>query len=136
MERGEKISALIIQSAGVPDPPGILDDIGKTEWIRVCNELHKHGMLAEIDLNMLTAYCLEIMTYFECKAIIKEKTYIYAIKDEKGKVKYLQQIPHVSIGNKALVNAMQLARNFFIMPAARTKIQLNNKPKKKRFELN
>lgn len=121
--------AMYVEGVTAPEPPGILDDVGKKEWIRVCGELNKLGLLAELDISLLTAYCLEISTYFECKEIIKQKTYIYVIKDDKGKTKYIQQIPHVSIGNKALTNAMQLASNFFIMPASRTKISINTKDK-------
>lgn len=121
--------AMYVHGGTVPDPPDILDDVGKKEWIRICAELNKLGLLADLDISLLTAYCIEISTYFECKRIIKEKTYIYIIKDGKGKTKYIQQIPHVSIGNKALTNAIQLASNFFIMPASRTKISMNAKEK-------
>lgn len=115
-----------------PEPPEVLDETGKVEWVRVCNELYKRGLLNDIDLSLLTAYCMEISTYYECKRIIQQKSYIYPIKDEDGKVKYLQQIPHVGIGNKALLNAIKLAKNFFITPGARVKLSAFNETKKKK----
>jgi P27 family predicted phage terminase small subunit len=43
--------------AAIPQPPDFLGEIAKAEWWRVASELFHLGLLTDVDVNPLAAYC-------------------------------------------------------------------------------
>jgi len=106
-------------------PSGLINDFASSEWIKQTKILSSLDMLAETDTSILLSYCNEIGKYFECQEILKEKGYTTV----SVKTGYEQQRPEVSIGNSALDKAIKLSDKFGFNPAARTKIEMPQKPK-------
>lgn len=101
----------------LPQPPEYMigNDYAIKQWVLTTTELHKIGILVGIDLELLAIYCIEMATYIECKKLSKP----LVIKARSG---YQMPNPNISIGNKALGNALKIAPLFGITPSARTRI--------------
>lgn len=107
----------------IPSPPEYLTDAGVKEWYNIIPKLKDSRVLAQTDLSIVAMYCNEIATYIECQdQMRKAATRVMVFKDDKGKVKYAQQVPYQKIANDALDKAIKIATEFGFTPAARTRI--------------
>ena len=92
------------------------------EWDKVCAELHNKGMLCDIDLRLLEAYCNAISLHIETEMMLRKKGRIQVFKDEEGNIKHAQALPFQKIANDALDRALKLATQFGFTPSSRTGI--------------
>lgn len=106
----------------LPYPPEWLGDIAKKEWYVITKELHKLGMLTDLDLSILALYCNEIQTYIECNEILKNKSRVQLFKNPDGSLKYASQSSFQKIANDCLSKALKIATEFGLTPASRTRI--------------
>ncbi len=106
----------------IPQPPEWLSEIGAEEWNKVCTELHNKGMLCDIDLRLLEAYCNAISLHIETEMMLRKKGRIQVFKDEDGNIKHAQALPFQKIANDALDRALKLATQFGFTPSSRTGI--------------
>tara|TARA_R110000824_G_scaffold119224_1_gene273199 strand:+ start:2058 stop:2534 length:477 start_codon:yes stop_codon:yes gene_type:complete len=107
----------------IPFAPDWLTEIGVEEWNNVCSELHGKGMLHQIDLRLIEAYCNAMALHIETEILLREKGRIQVFKNPDGTVKHTQAIPYQKIANDALDRALKLATQFGLTPSARTSIQ-------------
>ena len=54
---------------------------------------------------------------------------IYAVRDERGRVRYMQQFPQVSIARHLLLILKALYQEFGMTPSARTRIEVEEEPR-------
>lgn len=108
--------------SNIPEPPEWLSVIGAEEWDKVCAELHNKGMLCDIDLRLLEAYCNAISLHIETEMMLRKKGRIQVFKDEEGNIKHAQALPFQKIANDALDRALKLATQFGFTPSSRTGI--------------
>ena len=107
-----------------PDCPEWLHEDAKTEWQRIAPQLERLGLLTQIDMTILAGYCESWAQYKKAIEFIHKHGEAFPIKDENGKIKYLQQVPQVSIANKALANVKAIAAEFGMTPSSRGRIQV------------
>lgn len=107
----------------IPVPPDILNELGKDIWNKVCKELHRNGLLSNVDLEFIIAYCQQITVYLECVEKVKVQGFVLKIKSSD----YPINNPHIGIGNKALKSALEIGTSFGLTPSARSKITTNIK---------
>ena len=107
-----------------PACPEWLHDDAKAEWQRITPQLERLGLLTQIDMATLAGYCESWAQYKKAVIFINKKGDVYPIKDAEGTIKYLQQVPQVSIANKALANIRAIAAEFGMTPSARGRIQV------------
>lgn len=110
--------------AEIPNPPEELSKYGKTavnEWYFICGELQAANMLQATDLFLISAYCIEMATYFKCVRLLKS-TLTYMTKNGPRKR------PEVSIKNDSLKAAMQIASKLGFSPTDREKLTSPKKP--------
>lgn len=106
----------------LPYPPTWLGEIAKKEWYAITKELHKLGMLTDLDLSILAIYCNEIETYIECNEILKNKSRVQLFKNPDGSLKYAAQSSFQKIANDCVAKAIKIAGEFGLTPASRTRI--------------
>lgn len=112
----------------LPEPPGILDEIGAAHWRDVTNQLDRLGILARADFGLLTAMCNEWAIYWDAEQQMRERSRWYSVKDEKtGGMRYAQIHPMETIKKTAFSNYCELAREFGLSPVARTRIAVDKK---------
>jgi P27 family predicted phage terminase small subunit len=107
-----------------PDCPEWLCDDAKAEWARICPQLERLGLLTQVDMAAMVGYCESWAQYKKCLEFLHKHGEVYPIKNEDGSIKYLQQVPQVSIANKALGNIRAAASQIGLSPSDRGRIQV------------
>lgn len=98
-------------------PPAWLDDAAKQEWTRLAPMLVRHGVLTEMDLDALTAYCQAWVTWKD--ATQKIRSFGMVIKTTGG---FPMQSPYIPIANKAMATMKGLMTEFGMTPSSRNRV--------------
>jgi P27 family predicted phage terminase small subunit len=104
-------------------PPEWLDDAAKAEWRRVAPILVRNGLLTEMDLDALTAYCHAWCVWKDANAKIRQ--FGMVIKSPSG---YPIPSPYLPIANKAMLQMKGLMSDFGMTPSARTHVSRAKDP--------
>lgn len=118
--------------------PKFIGRHGKAEWNRITPELARLGMLTKIDYAALVMYCRTYQKWMEAEEFLIEKGTIFTLKEDdvldsqgniikKGKIKYIQQLPQVSIAQQCAEYCRKMISEFGLSPAARSRLDI--KPK-------
>lgn len=120
----------------LPAAPEMLTEDGQREWYSACSTLLDLGMLHRVDLNALLAYCIEVDTYYQAAALIRE-TGLIITESRREDTSITKANPAVQIRNTAFKNMMAAAAQFGFTPAARTRIKMDTAkpPEKDEFDL-
>lgn len=105
--------------AVMPPVPEWLDADGRKEWRRVAPQLHKLGLLTEIDGHALGRYCLAMASLLKAQAVLEAKG--FTVSTPSG---YKQQRPEVAIVRNMLLITRAYAIEFGMTPSARTRIHM------------
>jgi P27 family predicted phage terminase small subunit len=108
------------QPAVVPEtqaPPDWLDASAQGEWRRLAPMLVRQGVLTEMDLDALTAYCVAWSTWKD--ATQKIRTFGMVIKTKTG---YPITSPYIPIANKAMATMKALMTEFGMTPSSRNRV--------------
>jgi len=99
-----------------------LDKEAKVAWRQLVPQLEAMGLLARIDGNALARYCQLLSRWKKAELFLQKHGEVYAIKDEHGNTRYLQQVPQASIANKLAQTLTRLEQEFGLTPSARARI--------------
>ena len=114
---------LIIQ---YPSPPEYLSKYAINVWNKTIPDLYNKNLLANVDMDLITAYCIEMGRYNEANDIInKNKSPL--TKSPSG---YAMIHPWYTVARQSLKSALEIGCNFGLTAAARTKISATNNKKK------
>jgi len=113
---------------GTPQCPAWLKGEARKCWQRNAPKLIELGLLTELDEDEFTRYCISHAQRVAAVKWLEEHGTVYPIRDEKtGRIRYLQQVPQVSIARNAAKLASVLGAKFGLSPADRTRIQVPEK---------
>ena len=122
----------------MPEAPVFLTTDARTEWDRVALQLYRMGLLYEIDVASLAAYCQAYGRWVTAERVIgamAEKDQLTSglmIKTTNGNA---IQNPLIGTSNKAASDMVRYAAEFGLTPAARARIALGSvTPKKSKFD--
>ena len=110
----------------MPDPvvvseqypaPDWIDDTATKEWQRLAPLLVRAGVLTEMDLDALTAYCVAWCTWKD--ATQKIRAFGMVIKTKTG---YPIQSPYIPIANTAMTTMKGLMTEFGMTPSSRNRV--------------
>lgn len=104
----------------IPKPPDILTGQALAEWKRITVELEKLGILTNLDLAALAAYCQAWARWLDAESKLAKTGPV--VKAPSG---YPMLNPWLSIANKAIQQVQRLAGEFGLTPSARTRIDVN-----------
>lgn len=108
-----------------PDPPAHFTGEARAEWLRLAPELHRVGLLSNVDHNVLAAYCQCYARWRQAEsalatmALSDPMSGALLIKTANGT---LIQNPLVGTANKALASMLRFASEFGMTPASRSRI--------------
>jgi len=127
-----------IPPEGVPTLPEFLDDYAKTEWNRIVDGLYAMKVLAEIDQQVLAAYCTAYSRWRHAEDELQKLTakggVIAGLVHKTISGNYIQQ-PLIGIANKAAGDMVKIASEFGIGAAARAKLGVDpGKGKESKFK--
>ncbi len=115
-----------------PVMPAWLDVEAKSEWRRVCPELHKLGLLTKVDRASLAGYCAAYSRWVRAESVITTDgfTYDYSIVGKDGKVIQLKTDvrPEVKIAQDSLKQVRMFCAEFGLTPSSRGKMQVPGLP--------
>ena len=92
--------------------------------------LAEMGVLTVADGNALERYCDAMVRWRKLSQVLNEKGEIFPIKDNEGKVKCVQQMPHVSIVSGLAALLANLEAQFGMTPSARSGLAIANAKEK------
>lgn len=101
----------------IPAPPADLDGEALVEWNRITPQLLAAGLLTQLDLAAVLAYCQVFGRWRDAEQHVKRQGSI--VKSPSG---YPMMNPHLSVANKALNQLRQLAGELGLSPSSRTRI--------------
>jgi len=114
----------------VPQMPNFLKGMARKEWQRVAPLLAAKKCLTEWDRSMLAAYCFEWGVYESlCKKLKGPGDYV-AITTNGNEI----MSPMLAARNKALKNFKELAAEFGLSPASRTRIKTSDSEESNPFQ--
>ena len=113
---------------GQPSCPSWLEADAKACWSELVPQLEKMGVLTIIDGQALTAYCETWGRWKRAVQFIQKHGEVIPIKDDAGRVKYLQQIPQVAIARNLLQILNRYQQEFGMTPSSRTRIVAIGQP--------
>lgn len=117
-----------IPPATVPIMPKHLRGEAATEWKRIAPLLARMKCLTEWDRSLLAAYCFEWGVYVElCKKVKIKDLVITTINGNKI------HNPLLSARNKALTNLKELATEFGLSPASRSRLSVGEEEEQNPF---
>jgi len=107
-----------------PRCPAWLNPDAKRVWKDLVPKLKRMGILTEVDGGALAAYCQTFARWRKVEEFIAKHGEVYPLKDQNGKIKYMQQFPQVSIARNLLQLLKAYQQEFGLTPSARTRIEV------------
>ena len=101
-----------------------LDADAKKVWRQVVPPLRAMGVLTRIDGKAVARYCTSWVRWRRAIEFIREHGEVYPLKDDAGKIRYLQQFPQVAIASRLALELTRLEQEFGMTPASRTRISV------------
>lgn len=116
------------QPAGpMPDAPEHLDEFARMEWARMAPELHRLGLLTQVDRAAFGAYCTAYSRWAQAElamgALGATERVPFIVTTDKGNV---IQHPLVGVANKALELMHKFLVEFGLTPSSRSRVSVPN----------
>ena len=107
-----------------PRCPAWLRKEAKVVWKRMVPELRRMKVLTTADGEALASFCQAYVRWQEAEEFLAKHGPVYAVRDERGQVRYMQQFPQVSIARNLLMILKSFYQEFGMTPSARTRIEI------------
>ena len=104
-------------SRDIPLAPRHLDKVAQKEWRRMAKELHPLGLLTNIDLTALAAYCASFSIWIDAQKQIQKHGVL--IKAQSG---FPMQSPYLAISNRAMTEMRKWMIEFGLTPSSRSRV--------------
>lgn len=122
--RADRAAANEPIAAGKPVCPQWLGDDAKREFRRVMKWLAEMGVTGRVDANALTRYSVLWVRWRSAEQMIAKTGEVFPLKDENGKLKYLQQSPYVAIARSLSEQLGRLEDSFGMNPSSRSRLNV------------
>jgi P27 family predicted phage terminase small subunit len=110
-------------------PPDFLDELAIAEWERIVPELETLGIMSNIDIALVTSYCVSVSELAEACKRIEIDGYMYETENREG-CTVQRKSPWIEVRNKAIANIVKTACEMGMTPASRSKVIASKQPKK------
>ena len=107
---------------GVPEPVEWLEAYAKDEWRAQAPELHRLGLLTELDVSFFAAYCQSYARWRASEEWLSENGGTIVLRDKDGKVRSVVRAPQAVTAQAALADMNRFGSQFGLSPSSRTSI--------------
>jgi P27 family predicted phage terminase small subunit len=116
------------------EPKPAIDSIQPPEWVtgnalakwnEIVPQLLAMGVMTNADVEPVARYCTMHEQYVKYLDQVRRGLDVLVIRDEKGKVKYMQSTPAATMLNKLSASMLRIEQEFGLTPSARTGIVAN-----------
>lgn len=104
--------------AGILKMPAHLEGEAATEWKRITKELKDAGLLTQLDVTALAAYCQAWARWVEAETQLKKHGPV--VKSPSG---YPIQNPYLAIANGAMKQMLAFMVEFGMTPSSRSRVR-------------
>jgi P27 family predicted phage terminase small subunit len=104
-------------ACSMPTCPAHLSPTGKAEWKRLAREMHRLGIISQLDRAALAAYCQAYGRWVEAEKKLKETPML--IKLPSG---YIQPSPWLAIANKSQELMHKYMSDLGLSPVSRARV--------------
>ena len=108
--------------AEVPSCPDWLSAEAKEVWKDTVALLSQLNILARVDRDALTAYAQVYVRWRATEQWLDQHGLVYPLRDEKGKIRCMQQFPQVSIARNYLQAVRAFQTELGMSPSARSRV--------------
>jgi P27 family predicted phage terminase small subunit len=109
--------------------PDNLSPVARQQWITVCEQLERAGLLTQVDRDALALYCETFARYREALDHLSRESCV--VTSPNG---YPIKNPWLTLAERAQDQMVALLREFGMTPAARSRVTVTNpRPKENKF---
>jgi len=112
-----------------PDAPDYLDEVGTGEWKRLVDEPYSLGLMSNLDVATLAAYCSSYSVWIKAERELSHQD--LTVTTEKGA---MIQNPLLGIINVAKRDCVKYAIQFGLTPSSRSKVTANKSTQKSEWD--
>jgi P27 family predicted phage terminase small subunit len=102
----------------IPDPPDHLDEAAQKEWIRITELLSQLGLIAQLDMAGIAAYCVAFSRWADAERKVAKHGIIVMSPDKKFPMKS----PYLCVAESAMEAMRKLLSEFGLTPSSRTRL--------------
>lgn len=102
----------------IPDPPSILTGEARVEWSRIVPKLQKSGLLTEVDIAAIAAYCQAYGRWVEAESYVAKQGAVLL-----SPTNFPIQNPYLAVANRAMEQMRQFMVEFGMTPSARVRVK-------------
>ena len=106
-------------------PPQWVTGNALAKWNEIVPQLLAMGVMTNADVEPVARYCTMHEQYVKYLDQVRRGLDVLVIRDEKGKVKYMQSTPAATMLNKLSASMLRIEQEFGLTPSARTGIVAN-----------
>lgn len=122
-ERERRKGTAAPDSTRLPDPPVYLNIAARREWRRMGRRLLAAGLVTNLDVSTLAAYCAVYARWADAEAKVQKTGTIIKVGSQ------FQPSPYLTLANKALDQMLRLMSEFGMSPASRSRLPAHERPK-------
>lgn len=116
------------------EPPEYLSGKSMEKWNEITPALITSGVMTNADVETIGRYCSMWEQWVKYLEQCRRGLDVLVIKDENGKVKYMQSSPAATMQMKLSTALLRIEQEFGLTPSARTGINVNEEKEDNDFE--
>lgn len=107
-------------AADAIQPPDWVTGVARSKWDEVVPKLIGMGVMTNADIDTIARYCTMHEQYVKYLEQVRRGLDVLVIRDEKGKVKYMQSTPAATMMTKLAASMLRIEQEFGLTPSARS----------------
>lgn len=103
-------------------PPDWVTGVARSKWDEVVPKLIGMGVMTNADIDTIARYCTMHEQFVKYLEQVRRGLDVLVIRDDKGKVKYMQSTPAATMMTKLAASMLRIEQEFGLTPSARSSI--------------
>jgi P27 family predicted phage terminase small subunit len=103
-------------------PPDWVTGVARAKWDNVVPKLIGMGVMTNADVDTIARYCTMHEQFVKYLEQCRRGLDVLVIRDDKGKVKYMQSTPAATMLSKLAASMLRIEQEFGLTPSARSNI--------------
>ena len=103
-------------------PPDWVSGVARSKWDEVVPKLIGMGVMTNADVDTIARYCTMHEQFVKYLDQVRRGLDVLVIRDDKGKVKYMQSTPAATMMTKLAASMLRIEQEFGLTPSARSGI--------------
>ena len=108
----------------IPHPPDHLDEVARKEWTRITRLLNDLGMIAQLDMAGIAAYCVSFSRWADAERRVAKHGIIVISPDKKFPMKS----PYLCVAESAMEAMRKMLSEFGLSPTSRARLHVPKVP--------